>query len=580
MVKFRGHHQVLAKQYPQQSANFKAGCSKKPTSVGFFIDALYVALTIPKMAPTSHLKIRFVFLITSLIPMLIWVVNDYIITKPIPILTWSIICGVLAASLPRRLLRPALLVIFLSIPFTLAWIGSVALTGFGPSNAAFEAARSGPLEELQSAIVLALTNGSFIFISLLTVAFTFLSGYLILYHPPKESKIWDFVFLIALLPFVIINLDGFGYGLPTKLASPEVRISNPWLHQIELGKSVITSAIDDAGRINRNNPEVRDAKKAEKLFDMQNGVAIFAVGDSSRADTFIQTKRGSWSAKLQRRLDDGLGVRLNNACSGGSSTADAIPRLFTGADIEDIHGIHQYSTILAKAKAAGAKTAYISNHEMWLLPESGHDLVQRTTSMGKPAFDEVPVGVLADFLKRNPNVPRASIIHLYGQHFNYEQRYPSHEFESAPNQLSEADLLEWHYAQAVEYGNKVLFELAKLIDEINEPSFIFFTSDHAENLPSDRTGKKFHALQSSGKFDTTVPALVLWNKAFKDIGKQKLLSELQKGTGLLAHQDLARAWLILAGMPGVIKKTNNPQTWGAKNPGERYRSISCADLHP
>lgn len=532
------------------------------------------------MALISHHKTRFVFLITSLIPMLIWAMNDYIVTKPTPVFIWSMICGALAASFPRKLLRPALIWIFLSAPITLAWIGSVALTGFGPSNAAFEAASHGPLEELQSAIALALTNSSFIFVALLTVAFTFLSGYLILYHPPRESKIWDSVFLIALLPFMVINLDGIGYGFSTKLAPPEIRISNPWLHQIELGKSAITSAIDDAGRINRNDPEVRDAKKAEKLFEMQNGVAIFAVGDSSRADTFIQTKRGSWSAKLQRRFDNGLGVRLNDACSGGSSTADAIPRLFTGADIGDISAINQHPTILAKVKAAGARTAYISNHEMWLLPESGHDLIQRTTSMGKPAFDEVPVGVLADFLKRYPNVPRASIIHLYGQHFNYEQRYPNHEFGSAPSNLSEADLLEWHYEQAVEYGNKVLFELAKLIDEINEPAFIFFTSDHAENLPSDRTGKKFHALPSSGKFDTTVPAVVLWNKAFKESGKQKLLYELQSRTGLLAHQDLARAWLILAGMPGVIKKTNNPQTWGAKNPGERYRSISCADLHP
>lgn len=532
------------------------------------------------MSIASNNKVRFVFCITSLMPMLVWAMNDYIITKPIPILFWSIICATLAASMPSKLLRPSLLWIFLSIPFTIAWIGSVALTGFGPSNAAFEAAHNGPFEELQSAISLALTNWTFIFVSLLTVAFTFLSSYFILFHRPKESTKWNFVFLIALLPFLIVNMDGLGYELPMRLAPPEVKISTPWLSQIELGKSVITSAIDNAGRISKNNPDIRDAKNANKFFDMNNGVAIFAVGDSSRADTFIQINRGPWSAKLQQRLDDGLGVRLNNACSGGSSTADAIPRLLTGTDIDDVSGINQHPTILAIAKAAGAKTAYISNHEMWVLPESGHNLIQRTTSMGKPALDEIPVGVLGDFLKRNPHGPRASIIHLYGQHFNYEERYPNHGFDSAPSNLSEANLLEWHYGQAVEYGNKVLIELAQLIDDINDPAFVFFTSDHAENLPSDKTGKKFHALPSSGKFDTTVPALVLWNKAFKESGKQKLLFNLHSSDDLIAHQDLAQAWLILIGMPGTIKKTIKPRTWGARNPGEHYRGILCSELLP
>jgi hypothetical protein len=106
------------------------------------------------------------------------------------------------------------------------------------------------------------------------------------------------------------------------------------------------------------------------------------------------------------------------------------------------------------------------------------------------------------------------------------------------------------------------------------------TSDHEENLPSDKTGKRFHSGPATGKFDTTVPALVLWNRAFADSGRARLLDRLVKAKGLIAHRDVAKAWLGLQGMPGEIVPTAEPTSWGALQPGTAFAPVSCASMMP
>jgi glucan phosphoethanolaminetransferase (alkaline phosphatase superfamily) len=532
------------------------------------------------MPLNQALDARFALFISSLMPMSVWVLTGHPIAHPWQVWGWSLLCGVLGATAPARFFKPLVLLQICALPLTLGWIGAIAVTGFGPSNAAFEAAQYGPLHEFKIALNLALNHWSFILAGIMCCCSLIATSYLTWRKAPPRSSKFDLIFLITLAPLAMINLDGLGYFQLTRIAGPEARLSTPWLYQIELGKSIIIKAADQAGRIPGNNPDIRDATSVEKTFTMQDSIAVFVVGDSTRADSFIQPDRGIWSKQLQQRINAGMGVRLSDACAGGSSTNDSVPRLFTASAIDDIKSINQSPTILAIAKAAGAKTAYISNHEMWILPEAGHDLTQRTTAIEKQAFDDVPVEVLGDFIKKSRAGPKAAILHLYGQHFLYEDRYPHEEFPAIPSGLSGDELTELHYARAVEYGNKVLLELATILDQSNTPSFAIFTSDHGENLPSDKTGKKYHALPSSGKFDTTVPALILWNKAFKDTGKPALLKTLQNQKGLIAHRDLAQAWLVLAGMNGSIAATDNPHTWGALNPGEKNRALACNTLHP
>jgi glucan phosphoethanolaminetransferase (alkaline phosphatase superfamily) len=196
------------------------------------------------------------------------------------------------------------------------------------------------------------------------------------------------------------------------------------------------------------------------------------------------------------------------------------------------------------------------------------------------AYDEVAIEALDDFVKRSGVGPKAAILHLYGQHFYYEERYPQDTFDAEPSNLNTDELAELRYARAAEYGVKVLLMAAAILDAQDAPAFLVFTSDHGENLPSDKTGKHYHAGPSSGKFDVVVPALVLWNEAFLKSGNSRRLDKLMHANGLISHRDVAKAWLVLEGLDEDLSPTVNPMTWGASHPGVDAAAISCATLDP
>ncbi len=531
---------------------------------------------------------RLAVFVCSLMPMLVWPLSGHKLAHPWQVLAWFMLFALLAASISARLLRLSALLQLLLLPVTLGWIGTVAATGYGPSNAAFEAATSGAIGELMTAAQLALTQTAFVICAVLTLASLAWALSATWAHwdawrqqRPKNT-LGDILFLCCLAPLASANMDVLGYPGAAQLAGQEARLSVTWLSHLGMAKALMKQAIDQAGRgpTAHRGETIRSAHNAAKLFDMQPGLAVFVVGESLRADALVQVGRGPWSQALNERLTRGLGARLRDACSGASATFDSVPRLLTAVEPGDVAGAAAQPTILASAKAAGAKTAYVINHESWVVPETGHDVMQRTSSMETVAYDDAVIEALGDFAARSGKGPKAALLHIYGQHFFYDKRYPANAFAALPDNLSADVRQERHYARAAEYGLKVLLDAAAILDAQAEPAFLVFTSDHGENLPSDHTGKKYHALPVSGKNDTTVPVLVLWNRAFADSGKSAMLAPLQGSGGLIAHRDVARAWLALAGMPGALQATPEPRTWGAASAGFPVGAIACTTLKP
>jgi len=525
---------------------------------------------------------RLALFVAALAPMTIWILSGAVLARPFEVLTWTLLCACLAASLPGRGTRLSAWVVILLLPWTLAWVGTVAVTGAGPSNAVMDSAVAGALHEVWTGMQLAAMSPAFIAVALMTIATCVWAVRANLRAQKSTGNLAGVVFLCCLAPISAVLVDAGGHQSFARIAGPEPRISVAWLSHLGLAKEAISAAVNQAvfGRQLSEQP-VRNASTAARQFDAMPGLGVFIVSESLRADALVAEGRGRWSTALRTRIENGLGVRLPDACAGANSTFASVPRLLTAVDIADVSGAAGNPTLLALAKAGGAKTAYINNQEIWVLPESGHDLLHKTSSMEVHAYDEVVVEVLADFVKRSASGPKAALLHLYGVHFHYEDRYPPDLFEAEPLGMSGASLAEFRYARAAEYGLRVLMLAAAILDDQATPAFLVFTSDHGENLPSDGSGKRYHAGPSSGRNDTIVPTLVLWNEAFRASGRTEALKEFAKKAGtLIAHRDVARLWLTLEGHQGKWSPTVNPMTWAALNPGERVGPVSCADLGP
>lgn len=519
---------------------------------------------------------RVAIFVAGIAPMAIWPASGAPLAHPLEASLWATLYAMLFGFAPGRWVRTLAWLQLLALPLTLAWIGTVAVTGAGPSELLRGAAMAATRAEIVQSIRMAFGRPSFLLIATLSGITCFWAVRANRAHVPT-GNILGFLFVAAML--ILFGAQSNIARLRWMSAGPESKLSVPWMSHVEAGGQMIDAAINLAtlGRLRPEDIE-RKVGSAPRLFQANPGLAVFVLGESLRADALMVEGRGPWSRRLQERLAGGLGVRAADACAPSNATYHSVPRLLTAIDPVDAGRLDTVPTILALAHVAGAKTAWISNQEDWVVIEKGHDFMVKTSAgYASASLDEVAVSALSDFVQINPRGPRAAIMHLHGQHFDYVDRYPADFLGPMPAGLSADAQEEWHYRGAAEYGAKVLLDAAAILDREKEPAFLVFTSDHGENLVSDGTGRKYHAIPGSVKFDVMTPVLFLWNRAFAQSGRSALIAPLivPKGApAMIAHRDVAKAWLLLAGMPGDFSKLSPAITW-ASNEG---KYIPCADL--
>lgn len=525
--------------------------------------------------PRQH-RPRVAIFVAGVAPMAIWPLSGAPLAHPFEAALWAALYAALFGFAPARFARLFAWVLLLALPLTLAWLGTIAVTGAGPSDILRTAALSAsPGEVLQSA-KMAFGKPAFLITALLCCVASVWAVQSSRAPLPSGTANGLFFFMALLTLFAAqSNLAALRWAT----AGPESKNAVPWMAHVETGGQMLGAAINLA-TIGRPIAEerMRNVLGAPRLFEAKAQLAVFVVGESLRADALMDNGRGPWSQRLRERLAAGLGARAPDACASSNATFFAVPRLLTAVDPADAVRAETAPTILALARAAGARTAWLSNQEDWVVVETGHDVMIKTAAGYMAAsLDETLVRALDDFVLLNPAGPRAVLLHLHGQHFDYDDRYPAGFLGPLPAGLSGDAAEEQHYQRAAEYGAKVLLDAADILDRQTEPAFLIFTSDHGENLASDGTGKKYHAGPVSGRFDTTVPVLLLWNRAFAQTGRLKRVAALLQPRppgDLLAHRDVARAWLLLTGMPGELAPLSPALTLS----GDRI--VPCATLPP
>ncbi len=517
---------------------------------------------------------RILLFVTALLPSTTWLLSEARLVHPVEILLWTIVCATALAFPPGQLgaTCSAWLQLLLT-PLTIIWIGTVATTGTGPSAALLDAALTAGQGEVSASVHTAFKQPSGIVIALLSITGGILAIRAARKTPKKSSNSSSLLFVATLLAISVVIIDRDSV---VRLAPWEAKSAVPlFSHLVMMQES---QRILHFGFV-QSRAEWKPAA-AEKLFQARKGLAVFVVGESMRADALIRDDRGPWSRLLRDRLAQGLGARAADACAYGNSTQLSVPRLFTAVAIDDSSELEAKPTILAMTKAAGATTAYIFNHVPAPVKEGGHDLIVNVSSLEYSTYDDLIVEAFADFVARDDKDTKAAILHLRGQHYLYANRYPSESFDPKPENLSDPALEKLEYDRAAEYGVKVLLDLARILDDQSEPAYLIFTSDHGENLLADGTGKRYHAGPWPSRYDTIVPVLFLWNQAFVRSGRVKEIEPLLKAEGLIAHRDVARSWLILAGLPEQASVTKNPKTLIPLSSRSKKATMACSELTP
>lgn len=480
------------------------------------------------------------------------------------------------------------------LPFFLWWITYAALNGIGPGWQAAMAAVSTSPDEARGAISMALHIPQVVLFSCACCVCLTLS--IILTHwkqarlaTEKVSKNrLQLACVLALFPFFFsFSNNATGAHFPVLFMA-----SDPGYSPIGTATRLIWEGADQVmyGDILTVGVPRMEATSSRKIRDAR--LSIFVIGESMRAGGIGPEKilRGPWTKALNDRVRNNLGTWLPPTCAGSNGTAVSVPLLLTGLPPSRYKESESAPSVLAILHKSGYKTAWISNQDNNVFFEQGHDYywsISRSASVSD-TYDEQLVPVALSFVaplinKGTTSVgPYAMILHMHGSHFNYVDRYPAAQFPVEPVNLSDEARVDLEYERSEEYSAKVINDLAALLDASAAPAFLLYSSDHGENLPSDHNGVITHLGPRATLKDGTTTTFVLWNSAMQLTGRPAVVLSQINSRPAIAHVDVAKIYLALAGMSdGPVIAHSDPEILAPVELNGRSLQVNlCSQLEP
>ena len=287
-------------------------------------------------------------------------------------------------------------------------------------------------------------------------------------------------------------------------------------------------------------------------------VYVMVVGETARAHNFSLY---GYPRNTNPLLSKTPGIKaFPNVTTQSNTTHKSVPMLLSAASAEDFERLFHEKGILAAFKEAGFHTVFISNQ----LPNHSfidflgeqadeHYFLKKEDASQGNHYDEDLLQKLDEILPLADASSSAHyhyryrklfvVLHSYGSHFNYQERYPRSFAYFKPDSRSEAkpenrrDLLN-AYDNTIRYTDYILHGIIERLQKwegvqtktdgvYDQPtSAMLYTSDHGENIFDDERSLFLHAAPKASDYELHVP-FIIWTSA----GFSKQYPDILKALG-------------------------------------------------
>lgn len=270
-------------------------------------------------------------------------------------------------------------------------------------------------------------------------------------------------------------------------------------------------------------------------------VYVMVVGETARAHNFSLY---GYPRNTNPLLSKTPGIKaFPNVTTQSNTTHKSVPMLLSAASAEDFERLFHEKGILAAFKEAGFHTVFISNQ----LPNHSfidflgeqadeHYFLKKEDASQGNHYDEDLLQKLDEILPLADASSSAHyhyryrklfvVLHSYGSHFNYQERYPRSFAYFKPDSKSEAkpenrrDLLN-AYDNTIRYTDYILHGIVERLQKwektqaktdgvYSQPtSAMLYTSDHGENIFDDDRRLFLHAAPKASDYELHVP-FIIW----------------------------------------------------------------------
>lgn len=254
-------------------------------------------------------------------------------------------------------------------------------------------------------------------------------------------------------------------------------------------------------------------------------VYVFVIGEASRACSWQLYGYGrETTPRLARRSDICL---FRNVVTQSNTTHKSVPMILSSVATDRHDELYCRTGMPALFNEAGFDTWFVSNqapqgamidnlaegadHVEYLSDDYDMSLVERTRAI----------------MRDNPERDLFIILHCYGSHFCYHQRYPREFACFTPDDnvsISEqnAQLLLNAYDNSILYTDHVLASLIETVEADGSCAAILYCSDHGEDLLDDSRRRFLHASPTVTYYQLHVAAFAWFSDKYRELWPERI----------------------------------------------------------
>lgn len=252
-------------------------------------------------------------------------------------------------------------------------------------------------------------------------------------------------------------------------------------------------------------------------------IYVLVIGETARAASFGIYGYNRNTTPLMKHMS-GL-TAFNHALTQSNTTHKSVPMLLSAADASNYDRIYRERSIITAFREAGFHTAFFSNQkpnhsfiDIFGMEADDWKFIKNGPQGASNTPDEELLPLIAKKLSEG-HKKLFIVIHTYGSHFNYRERYPSSMAFFKPDDATEAKAVNRPqlinaYDNTIRQTDRLLAEIISMLGKSGAMSAMLYTSDHGENIFDDSRKLFLHASPVPSYYDLHVPFIVWTSQSY------------------------------------------------------------------
>ncbi|MHC5308591.1 lipid A phosphoethanolamine transferase [Myroides sp. LJL116] len=274
--------------------------------------------------------------------------------------------------------------------------------------------------------------------------------------------------------------------------------------------------------------------KAKTVPQDKRQVYVLIIGETSRAD--------NWSLYNYHRDTNPLLSQQDNlivfqdVLTQSNATHKSVSILLSDVGAQDYDQIYTRKGIFEAFKQSGFKTICLSNQaennsfiEYFTKQADLFYTIRQTdptTRITQNAWDQDLLPLLKQYIDTTTE-DLFIVLHTYGSHFNYSQRYKEEFSVFQPDHVTKVDVghketLVNAYDNTILNTDNFIYQTIQTLDLYPYISTIMYISDHGEDLFDDQRNRFLHSSPTPTYYQLRVPMLVWYSQNYKLENPQKV----------------------------------------------------------